>query len=56
MPKVLYFVVCVADAGRVDEAESHAIDVHAVFYHVAGGAMHIGHDGAFLVEQYVEQG
>ena len=51
----LQLVVGLAYAGGVDEAEEGAVDVEGVLDGVAGGAGDVRHDGAFVLEQRVQQ-
>ena len=48
-------VVGVAQSGGVDEAECVVSDGESVFDGVACGAVDVGHDGALLAEDEVEQ-
>lgn len=53
--KLFYAVGGGAQAGGVYEAEGYAVELYGVFDEVAGGALYVGDDGAFLVEECVEE-
>ena len=55
-PEGLDVVLSLAQAGRVDQPELYPVDIQYFFDGVAGGAGNLGHDGALLIEQGVEQG
>lgn len=53
---LFHLVFCLADAGRVDEAERDALKVDGVFYGIASGAVDVGDNGPVFVEKTIEEG
>ena len=45
-----------SDAGCIDKTEGDAIDVDGVLDGVARGAMNVGHDGAIVLQEGIQQG
>ena len=54
--KIFDNIRSLADAGSVDEAECESVDVDGVFDDVAGSAVDVGHDGAIVANEEVEEG